>query len=64
MDKVPTWEKLTLTINEAAEYSGIGINKLRELTLEEKCPFVLWIGNRRVIKRKQFDKFIEQTYSI
>ena len=64
MDKVPIWEKLTLTINEAAEYSGIGINKIRELTLEEKCPFVLWIGSRRVIKRKQFDKFVEQTYSI
>lgn len=62
--EVPIWEKSNLTLEEAAAYSGIGINKLREISNDEKCKFVLWIGNKRLIKRKPFDAYIEQTYSI
>lgn len=63
-DSVPIWEKSNLTLKEAAAYSGIGINKLRELSNEEKCSFVLWVGSKRLIKRKLLDKFLENTYSI
>ena len=31
MKDVPIWEKSNLTLEEAAAYSGIGINKLREI---------------------------------
>ena len=61
--QVPIWEKSNLTLEEAAAYSGIGINKLREITNEDKCKFVLWVGNKRLIKRRLFDCFIEQAYS-
>jgi len=61
---VPIWEKSNLTLEEAAAYSGIGINKLREITNDERCKFVLWVGNKRLIKRKMFDQFIEAAYSI
>lgn len=61
---VPIWEKSNLTLAEAAEYSNIGIEKLREMTLSPSCKFVLWIGNRRVIKRKKFDEYIENSFSI
>lgn len=61
---VPIWEKANLTIEEAAAYSGIGINKIRELTSSERCDFVLWIGTKRMIKRKLFDAYIESQYSI
>jgi excisionase family DNA binding protein len=64
MKDVPIWEKSNLTLEEAAAYSGIGINKLREITNEDKCKFVLWVGNKRLIKRRLFDCFIEQAYSI
>ena len=64
MKEVPIWEKSNLTIEEAAAYSGIGINKLRELTNDESCRFVLWVGSRRLIKRRLFDSYIEQSYSI
>lgn len=64
MKAVPIWEKSNLTLEEAAAYSGIGINKLRELTNDEKCRFVLWVGNKRLIKRKLFDEYIERCYSI
>ena len=61
---VPLWEKSNLTIEEAAEYSNIGQNKLRELTADENCRFVLWVGNKRLIKRKLFDEYIAAAYSI
>lgn len=64
MKEVPIWEKSNLTIEEAAAYSGIGVNKIRELSNDENCPFVLWVGSKRLIKRKLFDKYIEECYSI
>lgn len=64
MSDVPLWYKTTLTLEEASAYSGIGINKIRELTNEKKCRFVLWVGTKRLIKRRLFDEFIEESYSI
>ena len=46
MKDVPIWEKSNLTLEEAAAYSGIGINKLRTLSDGEHCQFVLWVGSR------------------
>ena len=64
MKEVPIWEKSNLSLEEAAAYSGIGINKLREITNEKSCRFVLWVGNKRLIKRRLFDQYIEQEYFI
>ena len=61
---VPVWEKALLTLTEAAEYSNVGVNKLRDITNDENCPFVLFVGSKRLIKRKPFEAFLEQAYSI
>lgn len=61
---VPVWEKSNLTIEEAAAYFGIGQNKLRELTSDDNCNFVLWCGSKRLIKRKAFERYLENMYSI
>lgn len=61
---VPIWEKAALTLEEAAQYSNIGINKLREISNSDECKFVLWVGSKRLLKRKGLDEFIENTYSI
>ena len=61
---VPIWQKANLTIEEAAAYFGIGMNKLRELTEDENCKFVLYIGSKRLIKRQMFEKYLEQAYSL
>lgn len=61
---VPIWEKSNLTLEEAAAYSGIGINKLREITNEKNCNIVLFVGNKQLIKRRLLDKYLEQAYSI
>ena len=64
VEKIPVWEKTNLSLEEAAAYFGIGINKLRDMTNEDNCPFVLWIGNKRLIKRKTLEKYLESAYSI
>lgn len=64
MKEVPIWEKTNLTLEEAAAYSGIGINKLREISNNDRCDFVLWVGTKRLIKRRQLDNFTEQCYSL
>lgn len=58
--KVPIWKKSNLTLEEAAAYSGIGINRLRELTNERGCDFVIFIGTKRLIKRRKLDEFTDK----
>lgn len=62
--QIPIWEKSNLTIEEAAVYSNIGINKLREITDQKDCEFVLWVGSKRLIKRKKLDEYLAEVYSI
>lgn len=62
--EVPVWEKCTLTIEEAAAYFGIGQNKLRELTEDPNCKFVLWVGTKRLIKRKLFEQYLDHAFSV
>ncbi|OLA51622.1 MAG: hypothetical protein BHW42_01550 [Oscillibacter sp. CAG:241_62_21] len=64
MKEIPIWEKSNLSLEEAASYSGIGINKLREITNEDRCKFVLWVGNKRLIKRRLFDQFCMRRHSV
>ena len=52
---VPVWERITISLEEAAAYSGIGVRKLRDMTDKPECNYVIWVGNRRMIKRKKFD---------
>ena len=56
---VPIWEKVTLTVDEAAEYSNIGRDRLYELTNNPLCSFVLYVSDRkRLIKREAFEKYL------
>lgn len=57
-------EKSLLTLEEAAEYFNIGVKKLRLLTAGDNCPFVLWNGSKRLIKRIPFEKFLHNQFSI
>lgn len=59
-DKVPIHLKVTLTIREAAEYSNIGINKIDSMLRTPNCPFVLYVGTKKLVKRKEFEEFLSQ----
>ena len=61
---VPIWEKLTLTKQEAAIYSNIGINKIEEMLKDPRCPFVFYVGTKKLVKRKEVEQFIAKTIEI
>lgn len=60
--EIPIWEKSNLTLEEASAYSGIGIGKLRDLTNGNDCQFVLWIGSKRLIKRRKLDEYTDRIH--
>lgn len=59
VDKIPIYHKQNLTIQEATEYSNIGIHRLNLLVSDPSCTFVLHVGAKRLIKRELFDEFIK-----
>ncbi len=61
---VPLWERAALTLEEASAYTGIGINKLRQMSNAKNCDYLIWVGNKRMLKRKKLDEFLEGTYSV
>ena len=63
-ERVPIYQKMALTIREAAEYSNIGINKIDDMLKQPGCPFVLYIGKRKLVKRKEFESYISRKVAI
>lgn len=59
MGRVPIWQKMNLTIEEAAEYSGISETTLRGRLKENKYDFILKNGTKTLIKRRMFEKYLE-----
>ncbi len=61
---VPINQKCTLTIEEAAEYSNIGQNKISELLKMPRCTFVLYVGKKKLVKRKEFEDYISKSIEL
>ena len=59
-ERVPIPLKTVLTIKEAAEYSNIGINKIDAMLRQPNCPSVLYVGTRKLVKRKEFAEYIRR----
>lgn len=49
--------KFALSIEEAADYTGIGRNTLRNLVEWEKLP-ILRVGRKILIRRERLDEFL------
>ena len=61
---MPIGEKYLLTIKETAEYFNIGTKKLRRIAEENLGDFAVFSGNRFLIIRTKFEKFINETSTI
>lgn len=61
---IPIWEKVCLTTKEASLYSNIGINKIDEMLKNPRCTFVLYVGNKKLVKRKEFEQFISKNLEV
>ncbi len=58
-------DKFCLTIEEATEYFNIGEKKLRKIVSENvNSGFIIQNGVKFLIKRKQFEHFLEDLTSI
>lgn len=61
---IPASEKYMLTIREAAEYFSIGVKKMRHLAEDNLGRFAVYSGNRYLIIRTKFEKFIEDSSAV
>lgn len=60
--KVDIKDKINLKIEEAVEYSNIGESTIRKMLKMKGCPFLLKIGNKQLIKRKEFEKYLDSIH--
>lgn len=64
MQQLEPQNKVVLSIREAAAYSSIGINTIERLLKEPGCPFVLYVGTKRLVKRIPFEKYLMEHRAI
>lgn len=64
--KMPLSEKYLLTVEEAAKYFGIGRDKLYRMSdfRNGHVDWVIYNGNRRLIKREQLEEIISKSDTI
>ena len=58
---VPLQHKCLLTMQEAAQYSGIDMNELQAILSDPECDFVLQAGRSRLIKRDKFEAYLDES---
>ena len=62
---IPVWKRYALTITEAANYYHIGEAKLRLLVDNNPdAEFAMLNGNRVLIKRKKFERFLDEATTL
>ena len=62
---MPFWKRYVMTVEEASLYFRIGQTKLRAMIDQEPtAKYILWNGNRALIKRKIFEEFIDGSVSV
>lgn len=62
--EIPVWEKTLLTLNEASAYTGLGINRLRTIANSHQNELVVWVGSKRMFKRRKLDEYLEKAISL
>lgn len=62
---VPTYRKYTIGIAEAARYYGIGTKKLRQIITDNPSgDFFLEIGRHVLLKRRQFEAYLDNASAL
>ena len=60
-EKISIDKKYLLTAQEASEYTGIGINAIYRKIKSSDCDFVIFVQNKRLIKRTALERYLEKT---
>lgn len=57
--EVPVEKKYMHTLYEAAEYFGVGINRLRDFSKDPTCDFIVTVGGKKhMIIRPKFEEYL------
>lgn len=56
---IPISQKYMLSINEASAYFNIGVKKMRRMAEDNEGEFSLFMGNRYLICRSKFEKYLQ-----
>ena len=59
-ENAPFWEKKVLTVEEAAEYTGIGRTKIRQIIMRGDCPFAVTNGVQVCVIRDKFIDYLDK----
>lgn len=59
MIEIPIYKKYNMTIKEASAYFEIGENRLRKMIKEPGCSFVIYVGNKALIKRCKLEEYLD-----
>ena len=63
--EIPIADRYCLTVDEAAAYTLIGQNRLREIIDNNKnADYLLWVGSQVRIKRSEFEKYLSQIHNV
>ena len=62
--EVPIWERALLTVEEAADYTGIGINRLRSISQNQQNGLILFVGSKKMFKRKKLEEYLDRSFSV
>ena len=62
--EVPIWERTLLTINETSDYTGIGVSKLRLLASKRNSKLIVYVGAKKMFKRKKLDEYLDDAISV
>ncbi len=59
-ENLPIDRKFLLTVQEASEYTGIGVNAIYSKIKDPECSFVIYVQNRKLIKRTALEHYLEK----
>ena len=63
--QVPICKRYMLSVYEAADYYRIGEKKIRAIIeMYPDAEFVLYVGTKILIKRRQFEEFLDNASTI
>ena len=58
MKEIPIHQKAYLTLDEAAAFTGVGKNKLREISEATGTDMTLFVGSKRLLRREKLVAYL------
>lgn len=57
-------KQYTMSLQEASKWSGIGINHLRGIVKEKRCPFLQTVGRTKLVKTYEFKQWLDERWAV